>query len=108
MTNNDDTICAISTPRHSGIAISPNKRPDAVRIADTVWHGKTLSDAISHTAHLGNIVDPQEQRDTPTRRVATIFRAPRSFTGDDVSGILSPWSNWIQTELINLLIQQGS
>lgn len=107
MTNNDDTICAISTPAGiGGIAVARISGPDAVRIADTVWHGKTLSDAISHTAHLGNIVDPQNN-ETLDQAVATIFRAPRSFTGDDVVEFSVHGSIWIQTELINLLIRQG-
>ena len=67
---------------------------------------KTLSDAISHTAHLGNIVDPQNN-ETLDQAVATIFRAPRSFTGDDVVEFSVHGSIWIQTELINLLIRQG-
>ncbi|MDE6062957.1 MAG: hypothetical protein K2G00_09430, partial [Duncaniella sp.] len=54
-----DTICAVSTPPGvGGIAVVRVSGPDAVSIVDSVWRGKPLADAITHTVHLGDIIDP--------------------------------------------------
>ena len=102
----DDTICAISTPHGvGGIAVARVSGADAITIVDKIWKGKPLTDAASHTAHLGTIID--EQGDAIDQAVATIFRAPRSFTGENVVEIAVHGSRWVQRELINLLIRQG-
>ena len=101
------TICAISTaPGIGGIAVARISGPQAIAIAQTIWHGQPLTDAVSHTAHLGTIADPEtdEQLD---QAVATVYRNPRSFTGEDVVELAVHGSLYIQQELINLLIRQG-
>ncbi len=78
----DDTICAISTPPGvGGIAVARICGQDAISITDKIWQGKRLSDAKSHTAHLGTILAPDGS--TLDEGVATVFRAPRSYTGQD-------------------------
>ena len=76
----DDTICAISTPAGvGGIAVARISGKDAISLVNKIWKGKSLSEAQSHTAHLGNIVD--EKGEAIDQAVATVFRNPRSFTG---------------------------
>ncbi len=76
-----DTICAISTPAGvGGIAVIRVSGPDAVTIVDTIWKGRRLVDVSSHTAHLGDIVDPENPSEPLDTAVATVFRNPRSFT----------------------------
>ncbi len=101
-----DTICAISTPSGvGGIAVIRISGPQAIQIADTLWHGRKLAEVPSHTARLGNIIDNNgENIDTA---VATLFRTPHSFTGEDVVEISVHGSQWIQRETINLLVQNG-
>ncbi len=102
----NDTICAVSTPYGvGGIAVARISGSRAVEIADKVWQGNRLSAAASHTAHLGNIVDENSQ--VLDQAVATIFLAPKSFTGEDVVEFSMHGSLWIQREVINLLIRQG-
>lgn len=102
----DDTICAISTPPGvGGIAVARISGHKAIEIADSVWQGKKLSDAQTHTAHLGTIIDEQGQ--AIDQAVATIYRAPRSFTGENVVEISVHGSRWVQRELINLLVRKG-
>ena len=102
----DDTICAISTPAGvGGIAVARVSGKDAITLVDKVWKGKSLSKADSHTAHLGTIVD--ENGETIDQAVATVFRNPRSFTGEDVVEIAVHGSRWVQRELINLLVRIG-
>ncbi len=106
MTMTDDTICAISTPAGvGGIAVARVSGKDAITLVDKIWKGKSLSNADSHTAHLGTIVD--EQGEAIDQGVATVFRNPRSFTGEDVVEIAVHGSRWVQRELINLLIRTG-
>lgn len=104
----DDTICAVSTPRGiGGIAVIRVSGPKAVAITDTLWRGTTLSNVKSHTAHYGEIIDP-ERPDTPLDQcVATVFKAPKSYTGEDTVEISVHGSAWIQRELIRLLIANG-
>ena len=106
MTMTDDTICAISTPAGvGGIAVARVSGKDAIMLVDKVWKGKSLANAESHTAHLGTIVDENNQ--AIDQAVATVFRGPRSFTGEDVVEIAVHGSRWVQRELINLLVRTG-
>ena len=103
---NEDTICAISTPYGvGGIAVARVSGNNAVEIVNKVWKGRNLLDVESHTAHLGNIID--ENGETIDQAVATVFRTPRSFTGENVVEIAVHGSRWVQRELINLLVRQG-
>ena len=57
--DSSDTICAISTPAGSGgIAVVRISGNNAIAITDSIWKGKRLAMSDTHTAHLGEIVDP--------------------------------------------------
>ncbi len=106
-TSAGDTICAISTPPgRGGIAVARVSGPSAIAISDSIWHGKSLRDAASHTAHLGTVIRPDGQ--ALDQAVATVFRAPRSFTGEDVVEISVHGSSFIQQELLALLVNAGA
>lgn len=101
-----DTICAISTPPGTGgIATARVSGPRALEIVDSIWHGQPLARATSHTAHLGNIDDTRGE--LLDQAVATVYRSPRSYTGDDVVEISVHGSRWIQRELIATLCAAG-
>ncbi|MDE6703912.1 MAG: tRNA uridine-5-carboxymethylaminomethyl(34) synthesis GTPase MnmE, partial [Muribaculaceae bacterium] len=107
MIGNEDTICAISTPPGvGGIAVIRVSGHDAIAVCDKLWHGKTLSEAASHTAHFGVVGDAEGNR--LDEAVATVFRAPRSFTGEDVVELSVHGSVYIQRELINSLCEAGA
>lgn len=75
------TIAAIATPLgEGGIAVIRVSGPEAVGISATVFRGKDLNTVPSHTAHFGRIVKGDEVIDEV---VATVFRGPRSYTGED-------------------------
>ncbi|MBD5267670.1 MAG: tRNA uridine-5-carboxymethylaminomethyl(34) synthesis GTPase MnmE [Bacteroides sp.] len=102
----EDTICAVSTaPGVGGIAVIRVSGKDAIRIVDEVWLGKKLSSVAARTAHLGDLSD--DKGGILDNAVATVFRAPASFTGEDVVEISVHGSAWIQRELINILIKHG-
>lgn len=103
----NDTICAISTPPGTGgIAVCRLSGPDAIAIADSVWKGKPLASAASHTAHLGTVLDHDGQ--PLDQAVATVYRAPGSFTTQDTVEIAVHGSVYIQREIIDSLCAAGA
>ena len=104
--NTDSTICAISTAAGTGgIAVIRVSGKDAIDNTSKVWQGKPIGQMPSHTAHLGRIVGPDGY--VVDEVVLTLFRSPRSFTGDDTIEISCHGSVWIQQQIINLLIAAG-
>lgn len=103
----DDTICAICTPAGTGaLAVIRISGQNAFNIADSIWKGLPLSNATSHTAHLGYISDP-DSGETLDQALATVFRAPATFTGDNIVEFSIHGSRWIQRQLIDLLLRKG-
>ncbi|MDE5608372.1 MAG: tRNA uridine-5-carboxymethylaminomethyl(34) synthesis GTPase MnmE [Muribaculaceae bacterium] len=101
-----DTICAISTaPGVGGIAVARVSGPEAIAIVSRIWKGRPLEECNSHTVHLGTVLDTQQK--PLDQAVATVYRAPRSFTGDDTVEIAIHGSRWIQRELIATLCDAG-
>jgi tRNA modification GTPase len=97
----DDTIAAIATaPGAAGLAVLRVSGPRALAIVDAVFRGATpLAEVPGHTLHHGWAHDPTPADAAPSasargataatcRRldevVAAVFRAPRSYTGEDV------------------------
>lgn len=104
-----DTIAAISTAvGESGIAVIRVSGPEAIGEVGRVFRSKTaLSEAESHTVHYGFIVDP-ETDEKLEEVLVSLFRAPRSFTTEDVveisthGGIIS-----VKRVMDLLLLQRG-
>ena len=103
-----DTICAVSTPAgEGGLAVIRLSGPRAFEIADKAWRGRELSEAPSHTAHFGTIT--ADASGTPLdEAVATLFRAPASFTGEDTVEFSCHGSRWIQREVMSRLVSLGA
>ena len=100
------TICAISTaPGTGGIAVIRVSGPQAISAVQTLWKGRVLMDVQSHTVHLGRIVSPDGE--TVDEAVATVFRGPNSFTGDDVVELSVHGSPYVQQRLLQLLVEAG-
>lgn len=101
-----DTICAVSTaPGVGGIAVIRISGENAVKFVSKVWKGKNLEECLSHTAHLGKIVDFSGE--VLDEVVLTLFKAPNTFTGEDVIEISCHGSIWLQQQVIRLLIDSG-
>jgi len=102
----DDTICAISTPAGSGgIAVARVSGSRAVQIVSRLWQGSDIAAMDSHTAHYGHIADANGQ--LLDEVVLTLFRAPRSYTGEDVIELACHGSVWIQQQLLAALVEAG-
>jgi len=104
------TICAIATsPGMGAIATIRLSGEKALEIADSVFQspksGKKLADQRANTLHFGSIADGNELVDEV---VVSIFRAPHSFTGEDVVEITCHGSVYIQQRILQLLITKGA
>ena len=110
-----NTICAISTPYGSGgIAVIRVSGEDAIAIVDTLFRGrKSLAEAAAYTVHYGEIVKGEngkvkgEKFEILDQVLASVFRAPHSFTGEDVVEIACHGSMYIQQTLLQWLIDAG-
>ncbi len=82
-----DTVAAVSTPRgKGGIAVIRISGPDAIGVADKMFvckNGKRLFDARHSFAMYGEILSGKPERNVIDDGIAIVFRAPRSFTGED-------------------------
>lgn len=102
-----DTIVAVATPHgEGGLAVIRVSGPEAFPLVEKMWRGKDLGSCESHTAHLGLLI--QEDGTVLDQAVATLFRAPNSFTGEDTVEISVHGSRWIQRETINRLVRLGA
>ncbi len=102
-----DTICAISTPGGTGgIAVIRVSGPEALSICNRVWKGKSLLDTPGNTARVGTLID--ECGEELDECVALVFRAPRSFTGEDTVELSVHGSRWIQREVLTTLVEHGA
>ena len=105
-TYGEDTICAISTPAGTGgIAVIRISGSKAIETVMKSWRGADLRKAATHTAHFGRIVYPDGE--TLDEVVATVFRCPHSFTGEDTVELSCHGSQWIQSQLVAQMIGNG-
>ncbi len=103
----NDTIVAVSTPQGvGGIAVIRLSGRDPEAVLSGCWRGKTLDLMVSHTAHLGKIL--LDDGSVLDEVVVTLFRSPKSFTGENVVEISCHGSKWIQREIVNLLVRHGA
>jgi tRNA modification GTPase len=101
-----DTIIALATPPGVGaIGIIRLSGPDAFRLADAVFKGKDLGAQPSHTIHFGSI--RREDGSVLDEVLASVFRGPNSYTGEDVVEISCHGSHYILQEVMTLLLRNG-
>lgn len=104
------TICAISTPPGvGGIAVIRLSGQKAVAITEEVFispnQEKKLADQPANTLHFGTIRTGEKIIDEV---VVSLFRAPHSFTGEDVVEISCHGSQYIQQAILELLLSKGA
>ena len=101
-----DTICAASTAQGIGalgvIRISGN---DSISIAHKIFKGKNLNHVDSHTVHYGFIVDGEITIDEV---MVGVFKAPKTFTAENLVEITCHGSPFIQQQIIEALLKNGA
>ena len=102
----DDTIVALATPPGIGaigvIRLSGNK---AIEIANELFSAKDLRQQASHTIHVGLIKDSEAILD---EAVVSLFKGPRSYTGEDVVEISGHGSPFVLQQIINACVKKGA
>ncbi|WP_203296258.1 tRNA uridine-5-carboxymethylaminomethyl(34) synthesis GTPase MnmE [Luteirhabdus pelagi] len=105
----NDTIVALATPSGAGaIAIIRLSGNEALSIASELFQsvsGKVLKNQKTHTIHLGHIKDGDKTLDEV---LASVFKNPNSYTGEDVVEFSCHGSPFIQQEIIQLCLRKGA
>lgn len=105
---NEETIIALSTPAGTGaIAVLRLSGPEAIDQCAKLFRAKSgvkLEDVNSHSIHLGHLFSGDQVIDEV---LVSVFRNPRSYTGEDVVEISCHGSRYIQETILNLFIQHG-
>ncbi len=100
-----DTIIAPATAQGVGaIAVIRISGEEAITKTNAVFRGKNLENQASHTIHYGTIRDGNEILDEV---LVSIFRAPKSFTRENIVEISTHGSPYIVRKIIQLFIRHG-
>lgn len=100
------TIVAIATPPGEGaIGIIRLSGAEAITIADKIFYGKKLEQQPSHTIHFGKIKDGDEVVDEV---VASLYKGPKSYTGEDVVEISCHGSQYVLERVLELCLRNGA
>jgi tRNA modification GTPase len=103
-----DTIVALSTPPGIGaLAVVRLSGPDAVAITQSLFSKKNLATQPGHTLHYGTLRDPTSGQ-ILDEVVAALYRAPRSYTREDVVEISGHGSDFIVRQVLGALLRQGA
>jgi len=106
LTGWDDTIVALATPHGIGaigvIRLSGSKSID---IVNRLFPSKDLQQQKSHTIHVGFLKDGEKILDEV---VVSLFKNPKSYTGEDVIEISCHGSPFIQEQVINTIVKYGA
>jgi tRNA modification GTPase len=107
MTRPNDTIAAIATAAgEAAIAVIRVSGPQAATAADGFFRGSmSLRDARSHTVHYGRVVYPDGA--TVDDVLVTVFRAPHSYTGEDVVEIGCHGGLFVTQEVYRTVLASG-
>lgn len=105
----NDTIIALATPSGVGaISVIRLSGDNAIAIVDAFFKSvkkeKSLKKQQTHTIHLGHIVDNGIIIDEV---LTSVFKNPRSYTGENVVEISCHGSSFIQQEIIQLFLRNG-
>lgn len=103
-----ETIVAISTPFGEGaIALLRMSGPEAVEIADRVFRSKRrVCEIPSRVQQFGKIVDAHGA--VLDEVLLTVFRAPGSYTGEEMVEIACHGGILVTRRLLGLLLEQGA
>ncbi|MFA8451603.1 MAG: tRNA uridine-5-carboxymethylaminomethyl(34) synthesis GTPase MnmE [Bacteroidales bacterium] len=109
--SNTDTICALATPAGTGaIAVIRISGPDSIPLTSKIFFPRNkkliLEEANSHSLFFGEIKN--EDAETIDEVVVSVFKNPKSFTGEDSIEISCHGSIYIQQRLIELIIENGA
>ena len=101
----EDTIVAISTSLGVGaISIVRLSGTDAIKIVESVFSNRNLSQKPSHTIHYGHIIDGKKIIDEV---LVSIMKSPKTFTKEDVVEINCHGGITTTNKILELLLTKG-
>ncbi|MBL7702764.1 MAG: tRNA uridine-5-carboxymethylaminomethyl(34) synthesis GTPase MnmE [Ferruginibacter sp.] len=102
----DDTIVALATPPGIGaIGIIRLSGSKAIDIVNTLFPSKDLHKQNTHSIHVGFIKEDDTDIDEV---VVSLYKNPKSYTGEDVIEIGCHGSPFIQQQIIKACIHKGA
>lgn len=107
----ESTIVAIATPiGRGGLGVVRLSGPRAIEIADLIFRSSQESDlktVAGYTVRHGHAFDPRDSS-VIDEVLATVFRAPRSYTGEDIVEFSTHGGPVVMRRLLATLIAQGA
>lgn len=102
----DDTIVALATPQGIGaIGVIRVSGKETFTILNQLFPSKDLNVQPSHTIQVGFLKEGEQVLDEV---VLSLFKGPRSYTGEDVIEISCHGSPFIQEQVINAITKLGA
>ena len=102
----DDTIIALATaPGVGAIGVIRLSGQKSIQIINGLFPSKDLSKQASHTIHVGLLKDGATQLDEV---VVSLFKAPTSYTGEEVVEVSCHGSPYIQQQIIAACVKHGA
>lgn len=106
LTGWDDTIVALATaPGVGAIAVLRISGKNAIAVVNAIFPAKDLTLQPSHTLHVGLLKEGAVLLDEV---VIALFKAPRSYTGEDVVEISCHGSPFVQQQVLDACIRKGA
>lgn len=103
------TICAISTPPSAGgLSVIRISGESAIDIAEKLFKpfgGREVRDMGGHTCAYGRVIYNGETIDDA---VLTVFRAPKSYTGEDTAEISCHGGIYVTKKVLRACLQSGA
>lgn len=104
---NQDTICAPATADGPGaIAVIRVSGPEALRHTGLLMQRPSLADQTGYTIVFGKLYHPKTG-EFIDEVLVSVFRAPKSYTGEDVAEISCHGSRHIQHKILEALTEAG-
>lgn len=105
----NNTIAAISTPLGTGgISVIRVSGENSIVLCDRIFSsvsGKRVTELKGYTAAFGNVF---QNGDAIDEVVVTVFRAPHSYTGEDVVEISCHGGIYVTNQILRTVIENGA
>lgn len=101
-----DTIVALATaPAIAAIGVIRLSGDQSFNIVSKLFKGKNLNEVPTHSIHFGSLRDEDQILDEV---LVSVFKGPKSYTGEDVIEISCHGSPYIQQKIIESLVKNGA
>ncbi|PWG00530.1 tRNA uridine-5-carboxymethylaminomethyl(34) synthesis GTPase MnmE [Levilactobacillus bambusae] len=104
-----DTIAAISTPPgEGGIAIIRVSGDEVFDVVEPLFRGKDLRQVAANTINYGHIIDPDNQNEVVDEVMVSVYRAPHTYTREDVVEINCHGGLLSTNRILQLTLSHGA